>query len=108
MTGAVERRPRRAPGPAARAALAGRRCPVAIACCCRRPSVRAAGGGGAVCFILIVTVCSSNLRHQLACPSWHHDQLRSQILITKLGIGGVRPGYVFFNKVAIVKQFLEF
>jgi concentrative nucleoside transporter, CNT family len=66
---------------------------------------------GIVCFIAIIAACSNNLR----AVSWRTVgwgialQIGLALLILKLEIGGVRPGYLFFNKVAgIVKQFLEF
>jgi CNT family concentrative nucleoside transporter len=66
---------------------------------------------GVVCFIAVVAAFSSNLR----AVNWRTVgwgialQLGLALLILKLEIGGVRPGYVFFSKVAAaVKQFLEF
>ena len=66
---------------------------------------------GIVCFIAIVAAFSSNLR----AVSWRTVgwgmalQLGLALLILKLEIGGVRPGFVFFSKVADgVKQFLDF
>jgi CNT family concentrative nucleoside transporter len=73
------------------------------------PRVQAVAG--IICFIAIVAMFSSNLR----AVSWRTVgwgmglQLALALLILKLEIGGVRPGYAFFSKVAdIVKQFLEF
>ncbi len=66
---------------------------------------------GIVCFIAIVAACSRNLR----AVNWRTVgwgialQVGLALIILKLEIGGVRPGYVFFSKVAdLVKQFLEF
>ena len=66
---------------------------------------------GIVVFIAIVAACSRNLR----AVSWRTVgwgmalQVGLALLILKLEIGGVRPGYVFFNRIAaVVKQFLEF
>jgi CNT family concentrative nucleoside transporter len=66
---------------------------------------------GIVCFIAIVAACSQNLR----AVSWRTVgwgmalQLGLALMILKLEVGGVRPGYVFFSKVADgVKQFLAF
>ena len=66
---------------------------------------------GVVCFIAVVAAFSRNLR----AVSWRTVawglalQVGLALLILKLEIGGVRPGYVVFSKVAdAVKQFLEF
>jgi CNT family concentrative nucleoside transporter len=66
---------------------------------------------GIVAFIAVVAAFSSNLR----AVSWRTVgwgmalQLALALFILKLEIGGVRPGYVFFSKVADgVKKFLEF
>jgi CNT family concentrative nucleoside transporter len=66
---------------------------------------------GIVCFIALIAACSSNLR----AVSWRTVgwgialQIGLALLILKLEIGGIRPGFAFFSKVAdIVKQFLEF
>ena len=66
---------------------------------------------GIVAFIATVAAFSQNLR----AVSWRTVawgialQFGLAILILKLEIGGVRPGYVFFDKVGnLVKQFLEF
>jgi CNT family concentrative nucleoside transporter len=66
---------------------------------------------GIICFIAIVATFSSNLRAvNWRTVGWGIGlQLALALLILKLEIGGVRPGYAFFSKVAdIVKQFLEF
>src|SRR5512134_1603944 len=66
---------------------------------------------GIICFIAVVAACSRDLR----AVSWRTVgwgiglQVALALLILKLEIGGVRPGYVFFSQVAnLVKQFLEF
>jgi CNT family concentrative nucleoside transporter len=66
---------------------------------------------GIICFISIVAAFSRNLR----AVNWRTVgwgialQVGLAMLILKLQIGDVRPGYVFFSKVADgVKQFLEF
>src|SRR3712207_4616498 len=66
---------------------------------------------GIVCFIAVIAACSRDLR----AVSWRTVgwgmglQVGLALLILKLEIGGVRPGYVFFSQVAnVVKQFLEF
>ncbi|MEO5895060.1 MAG: nucleoside transporter C-terminal domain-containing protein [Vicinamibacterales bacterium] len=66
---------------------------------------------GVICFISIVAAFSQDLR----AVSWRTVgwgialQVGLALFILKFEIGGVRPGYLFFSKVAnIVKQFLEF
>src|SRR5687767_9215612 len=66
---------------------------------------------GIICFIAVIAACSRDLR----AVSWRTVgwgiglQVGLALLILKLEIGGTRPGYVFFSKVAdLVKQFLEF
>jgi CNT family concentrative nucleoside transporter len=66
---------------------------------------------GIVCFIAIVAAFSRNLR----AVSWRTVgwgiglQVGLALLILKLEVGGVRPGYVFFTKVGGgIRQFLEF
>src|SRR5215208_7733377 len=66
---------------------------------------------GIICFLSIVAAFSQNLR----AVSWRTVgwgialQLGLALLILKVEVGGVRPGYLFFSKVAgVVKQFLEF
>jgi len=73
------------------------------------PRVQAVAG--IIVFIAIVSAFSRNLR----AVSWRTVgwgmalQLTLALLILKLEIGGVRPGYVFFSRIAdVVKQFLEF
>jgi CNT family concentrative nucleoside transporter len=66
---------------------------------------------GIVCFIAVIAACSSNLRAvNWRTVGWGMAlQLGFAVVILKLEIGGVRPGYVFFSWVAdVVKQFLEF
>ena len=74
-------------------------------------SPRLQGLAGVVVFIAVVAAFSNNLR----AVSWRTVgwgiaiQLGLALLILKLEVGGVRPGYLFFSKVgAGVKQFLEF
>ena len=66
---------------------------------------------GIICFISVIAACSRNLR----AVSWRTVgwgiglQVGLALVILKLEINGVRPGYLFFSKVAgMVKQFLEF
>jgi CNT family concentrative nucleoside transporter len=66
---------------------------------------------GIIVFIAVIAAFSRNLR----AVSWRTVgwgmalQIGLALFILKFEIGGVRPGYVFFNKVAgVVKQFLEF
>ena len=66
---------------------------------------------GIICFIAIVAACSLNLR----AVSWRTVgwgialQVGLALVILKLEIGGVRPGYLVFSRIAdVVKQFLEF
>ena len=73
------------------------------------PRVQAVAG--IIVFIAIVSAFSRNLR----AVSWRTVgwgmalQLTLALLILKLEIGGVRPGYEFFSRIAdVVKQFLEF
>jgi CNT family concentrative nucleoside transporter len=68
-------------------------------------------GLGAIALLLVVAACSANLR----AVSWRTVgwgialQLVLAIVILKLEIGGVRPGYAFFSRVAAgVGRFLEF
>ncbi len=66
---------------------------------------------GIICFISVVAACSTNLRAvNWRTVGWGMAlQLGLALLILKFEINGVRPGYLFFSKVAdIVKQFLEF
>ena len=72
---------------------------------------RVQGLVGVVVFIGVVAAFSRNLR----AVNWRTVglgialQVGLALLILKFQIGGVRPGYVFFSKVAdVVKQFLEF
>lgn len=66
---------------------------------------------GIVCFLSLVAAFSRNLR----AVSWRTVgwgialQVALALVILKLEIGGVRPGYLFFSKAAdLVKRFLEF
>jgi CNT family concentrative nucleoside transporter len=72
---------------------------------------RGQAGAGAICFISLCAACSTNLK----AVSWRTVgwgialQLLLAILILKLEVGGVRPGYEVFSFVAnAVKRFLEF
>jgi concentrative nucleoside transporter, CNT family len=67
--------------------------------------------GGIIVFIAIVAAFSRNLR----AVSWRTVgwgmvlQIGLALFILKFEVNGVRPGYVFFSKIAnLVKQFLEF
>jgi concentrative nucleoside transporter, CNT family len=66
---------------------------------------------GIICFISVIAASSRSLR----AVSWRTVgwgialQVGLALLILKLEINGVRPGYVFFSKIAgLVKRFLEF
>jgi CNT family concentrative nucleoside transporter len=66
---------------------------------------------GIICFIAIVAAFSSNLRAvNWRTVAWGMAlQLGFALFILKFEIAGVRPGYLFFSKVAdLVRQFLEF
>jgi CNT family concentrative nucleoside transporter len=98
---------------ALRAAAAALAIVLALAAFALRHTInpRAQAVVGIVCFIAIIAACSRNLR----AVSWRTVgwgialQVGRALLILKLQIGGVRPGYLFFSKVADgVKQFLEF
>jgi CNT family concentrative nucleoside transporter len=72
---------------------------------------RGQAAAGAVCFISLCAACSTNLR----AVSWRTVgwgivlQVVLAVLILKLEVGGVRPGYEVFSFVAdAVKRFLEF
>jgi CNT family concentrative nucleoside transporter len=72
---------------------------------------RVQGLAGIIVFIAIIAACSRNLR----AVNWRTVgwgvalQVGLALAILKLEIGGVRPGYVFFSRIAdVVKQFLEF
>jgi CNT family concentrative nucleoside transporter len=72
---------------------------------------RGQAAAGAIAFIMVVAACSSNLR----AVNWRTVlsgvalQLGLAVLILKVEIGGVRPGYALFSKVAgMVARFLEF
>jgi concentrative nucleoside transporter, CNT family len=72
---------------------------------------RGQAGLGAIAFICIVAACSSNIR----AVNWRTVgwgialQLTFAVFILKLEIGGVRPGYWFFSRVAaMVGRFLDF
>ena len=66
---------------------------------------------GIICFICIVAAASRNLRAvNWRTVGWGMAlQVGLALVILKLEINGVRPGYVFFSKIAdMVKRFLEF
>jgi CNT family concentrative nucleoside transporter len=72
---------------------------------------RLQGLAGIIVFIAIVAACSRNLR----AVNWRTVgwglalQVGLALFILKFEVGGVRPGFVFFNRIAdLVKQFLEF
>ena len=72
---------------------------------------RGQAAAGAIAFICIIAACSKNIR----AVNWRTVgygiaiQLALAVFILKFEIGGVRPGYEFFNRVAaIVARFLEF
>ena len=72
---------------------------------------RVQAAAGVVCFLLVAAACSTNLRAvSVRTVVWGIGlQLALALLILKLEIGGVRPGYEFFSAVArLVSQFLEF
>ena len=74
-------------------------------------SPRLQGLIGVGVFIAVVAAFSTNLRAvNWRTVGWGMAiQIGLALLILKLEIGGVKPGYVFFSKVgALVKQFLEF
>jgi CNT family concentrative nucleoside transporter len=66
---------------------------------------------GILCFLLVTAAFSSNLRAvNYRTVAWGIGlQMTLALIILKLEIGGVRPGYEFFSAVADgVKRFLEF
>ena len=66
---------------------------------------------GIIVFIAIVAAFSRNLRAvNWRTVAWGIGlQIGLALLILKFEVGGVRPGYVFFSRIAdLVKQFLEF
>lgn len=72
---------------------------------------RVQAGFGAVCFIALVAACSPNL----SAVSWRTVgwglalQVGLALLVLKLEVGGVRPGYLLFEAIATVaRRFLEF
>ncbi len=74
-------------------------------------NVRVQAFFGIVCFISIIAACSSNLRAvNWRTVGWGMGlQLALALFILKLQIGGVRPGYALFSRMAeVVKRFLEF
>lgn len=72
---------------------------------------RAQAAAGVVTFVLIAAACSANLRAvSVRTVAWGMGlQLLLAVVILKLQVGGVRPGYLFFSALAgMVKRFLEF
>jgi concentrative nucleoside transporter, CNT family len=72
---------------------------------------RGQAAAGAIAFICIIAACSNNLR----AVNWRTVgfgiaiQLALAVFILKFEVGGVRPGYEFFSRVAaVVARFLEF
>ena len=72
---------------------------------------RGRAAAGAICFVSLVAVFSPNLR----LVNWRTVmwgialQVALALLILKINIGGVRPGYAFFSAIAAgVTQFLAF
>ncbi|MGE3273615.1 MAG: NupC/NupG family nucleoside CNT transporter [Vicinamibacterales bacterium] len=72
---------------------------------------RGQAAAGAICFIAVCAACSTNLR----AVNWRTVlwgmglQVLLAVVILRLEIGGVRPGYAFFSAAAgIVKRFLDF
>jgi CNT family concentrative nucleoside transporter len=72
---------------------------------------RVQAGAGAIAFVLVVAACSTNLR----AVNWRTVgwgiaiQVTLAVLILKLEVGGVRPGYALFSGIAaVVARFLEF
>ncbi len=66
---------------------------------------------GVLCFLSIVVACSADLRAvNWRTVAWGFAlQVLFALLILKLEVGGVRPGYAFFSWVgAMVRRFLEF
>ena len=72
---------------------------------------RGQAGLGALCFIAVCAACSTDLRAvRWRTIVWGMAmQLGLALLILRLEIGGVKPGYAFFSAVGdTVKRFLEF
>jgi len=72
---------------------------------------RGRAAAGAICFVSLVAVFSPNLR----LVNWRTVmwgialQVALALLILKVNVGGVRPGYAFFSAIAAgVTQFLAF
>jgi CNT family concentrative nucleoside transporter len=66
---------------------------------------------GVVCFLSVVVACSADLRAvNWRTVAWGLAlQVLFAVLILKVEVGGVRPGYAFFSWVAaVVRRFLEF
>ncbi|MDH4063050.1 MAG: Na+ dependent nucleoside transporter domain protein, partial [Acidobacteriota bacterium] len=72
---------------------------------------RGRAGLGALCFVAICAVFSPDLRAvRWRTVAWGMAmQLGLALVILRLEIGGVKPGYAFFSAVGnLVKRFLEF
>jgi CNT family concentrative nucleoside transporter len=72
---------------------------------------RGQAAAGIICFLAIITACSTNLRAiNWRTVGWGMAlQLVLALLILKLEVNGVRPGYQLFTGIAgAVGQFLEF
>ena len=72
---------------------------------------RGRAAAGAICFVSLVAACSPNLRLvKWRTVGWGMAlQLALAVVILKVDIGGVRPGYAFFSAIAAgVTQFLAF
>lgn len=66
---------------------------------------------GVLCFLAVVVACSADLRAvNWRTVAWGLAlQVLFALLILKVQVGGVRPGYAFFSWVgAMVRRFLEF
>ena len=74
-------------------------------------NVRLQALAGIVCFVSIVAAFSANLRAvNWRTVAWGMGlQLALALVILKLEIGGVRPGFELFSRIAVlVRRFLEF
>lgn len=72
---------------------------------------RARAGLGVVCFGALIVACSSNISAiRWRTVAWGVGlQLLIAVLILRVEVGGVRPGYEFFSALAaVVTRFLEF
>ena len=72
---------------------------------------KARGVAGVICFLTLVTACSADIRSiNWRTVGWGLGlQLAVALLILKLEVGGVRPGYQLFAGLAgVVTRFLQF